>query len=89
MQYGGASLKYRRIDFQRQEHGPYHACILELEATAKANKWYRTKRVKTPSGKTKIAYTPGGKINEQVEQAAAILGDKQPEMDRLLALFAH
>jgi len=46
------------IEFQRQERGPYHPCLREHEATAAANKWFRTQGIKS-GGKTRYCYTPG------------------------------
>lgn len=71
--------------YKREAAGPLDAETLnKLENIAKKERWF-TKHARGAEG---YFYRPGTSIMGRVSAAKAILGDKQPIMDALIALFA-
>lgn len=71
--------------YKREAAGPLDAETLnKLENIAKKERWF-TKHARGSEG---YFYRPGTSIMGRVSAAKAILGDKQPIMDALIALFA-
>jgi hypothetical protein len=66
--------------FERFAAGPFDKDIYNLEGVARKNDWFTTQK----RAKFGVTYHPGNKIDRMCEYAGSFLGDRRPDLDRLL-----
>jgi type I restriction enzyme S subunit len=77
----GVSL---RFEFKRHPMGPLDEVVYKVEGFAKKQGWF------TPVSRRRVgvSYKPGPHIEDRCREAAELLGEQRPEMDRLLSQLA-
>jgi hypothetical protein len=72
-------------EYHREAAGPLDPDIYKLESLARKQQWFTAK--KRTARTNAFYYVPGPAMSERVAAGGRILGDNQPEFDRLLHIF--
>lgn len=75
-------------EFMRHAAGPWDPWIDQFEHQGKQNGWFKVESREIGGDRTKFDYRAQTGLDDMASKAALILGDQQPEFDRVLDLFS-